>query len=181
MTVGSILIGLALLLLVGLFISRPLFKPERRRTTKPTTRQALMAQKGAILTEIRALDIDFNSGKLPEVDYQQKREELMAEAKAILKQLDALDEAVPAIESVQEPQIAGLDQDSETAAAASIESAVASLRAKPVQSTQKTAEAKTAGSTNGKTNFCPQCGQPTDAGDKFCASCGHKLLLPQHA
>jgi zinc-ribbon domain len=23
--------------------------------------------------------------------------------------------------------------------------------------------------------FCPQCGQPVDAGDRFCAHCGHQL------
>lgn len=179
MTIGSILLGLALLGLVGLFIVRPLFKPDPRRKGKPqlTERQALRLQKEAILTEIKSLDFDFNTGKFPESEYEQRRSQLMAEATDILKELDALDMPTAPTELDVEPQEIAPERDIET----DIEKAVAGLRKKPVGETLLVAEATPVGEKNGTTNFCPQCGRPTDPGDKFCANCGHKLLIPQHA
>lgn len=177
MTFGSILLGLALLGLVGLFIARPLIKPDPRRKPRMTERQALQTQKEAVLTEIKSLDFDHDTGKLPDDEYHERRSQLMAEATAVLKKLDALEETAPPVERVLEPQTARPTGDVED----DIEKAVASLRAKPVEASPLKAETKPVGGSNGKTNFCPQCGQPTDHGDKFCANCGHKLLKPQHA
>ncbi|MFO7680599.1 MAG: zinc ribbon domain-containing protein, partial [Chloroflexota bacterium] len=36
----------------------------------------------------------------------------------------------------------------------------------------------TAVPANGQTHFCPECGVKVGAGDKFCAACGHKLVIP---
>lgn len=177
MTFGSILLGLALLGLVGLFIARPLFKPDPRRKPRLTERQALLAQKEAVLTEIKNLDFDHDTGKLPDDEYEQARSQLVSEATAILKELDALGEATSAAEPVLEPQAVAPERDVDE----DIEKAIASLRAKPVEVAAVSAETRPVGGTNGKTNFCPQCGQPTDHDDKFCANCGHKLLKPQHA
>jgi hypothetical protein len=175
MTVGSILLGLALLGLVGLFITRPLFNRDRQSYRKPTTRQALQFQKEAVLTEIASLDFDYETGNLPEEEYQQQRQNLMADATVILKQLDALDESAPVSEPVQAPQADGAKPvvDDE------IEAAITRLRAKPAQAAPAPAAGTQAKAANGQSVFCPQCGQATDPDDKFCANCGHKLLIAQ--
>jgi hypothetical protein len=177
MTFGSILLGLALLGLVGLFIARPLIKPDPRHKPRLTEHQALQVQKEAVLTEIKSLDFDHDTGKLPDDEYHERRSELMAEATAILKRLDAFEETAPPAERVLEPQAIAPSGDVED----DIEKAVAGLRAKPVKASPVKAETKQVSGSNGRTNFCPQCGRPTDHGDKFCANCGHKLLKPQHA
>jgi hypothetical protein len=175
MTIGSILLGLALFVLAGLFIARPLFNSDRRSNRKPTTRQSLQLQKEAVLTEIANLDFDYETGNLPEEEYQQQRQNLMADATAILKQLDVLDEGAPVSEPVLAPQSTGPEPvvDDE------IEAAIARRRTKPVQAAQAPADGSEAKTANGQSAICPQCGQATDPDDKFCANCGHELLIAQ--
>lgn len=64
-------------------------------------------------------------------------------------------EAATALESAQ--------QREEEAASAHIEAAIRALRTKR--------------QANGRavTRFCPQCGNPVDAGDRFCTDCGASL------
>lgn len=94
MTIGSFFLGVALLLIVALFISRPLWQPH---TVPPvlelTPRQALEVQKDVILDQIRALDFDLETGKIPAAIHEQQRPRLVAEASELLKQIDALDQA----------------------------------------------------------------------------------------
>jgi hypothetical protein len=172
MTVGSILLGVALLLLVALFIFRPFLMPTARNqrplfTNKQQLSQAaLLARKEALLNRVRDLDFDHETGKLPAIEHQQQRLILMNEAAAILRQLD---------------QPAG---DEPTAivppAADEIEAAIARLRQanKPAP-----APGRPAASSNGRDqiNFCPQCGKPADPTDRFCAYCGHAFRRPQPA
>ncbi|MBK7177537.1 MAG: hypothetical protein IPH82_10165 [Chloroflexi bacterium] len=66
MTTGSILLGLALILLVGLFIAQPLLLPEEKKARSRSPRQKLLAQKAALLEEVRALDFDYDTGKIPQ-------------------------------------------------------------------------------------------------------------------
>ncbi len=174
MTIGSILLGLALLLVVGLIIARPLLKPQPRPKSRLTERQALLTQKEAVLTQISNLDFDHETGKVPETDYKQQRAQFMAEATDILRQLDILEGGVSGDGAPAKPQVASPARDTE----ADVEAAIARLRSKPAKEKPAKAEAAT---SNGKTKYCPQCGQPTDPDDKFCASCGHELLQPQHA
>ena len=65
-------------------------------------------------------------------------------------------EAATALESAQRRE--------EEVASAHIEDAVRALRTKR--------------QANGRavTRFCPQCGNPVDAGDRFCTGCGASLL-----
>jgi hypothetical protein len=85
MTIGSIFLGLALLVLVGLFVARPLLTSEGQRKGRFTAREGLQAQKEEILSYIKALDFDFETGKLPEEDYQQQRDHYLTEGSAVLK------------------------------------------------------------------------------------------------
>jgi len=205
MTIGSILLGLALLIGVGLFVTRPVFVHDPHRQRRISQRKALTLQKEAILTEIRALDFDFETGKVVEDEYQQQREAFVAEAAELLKRIDVLDERFleteePAAEepAAEEPTADELAVQQPSAAEPApqsrpepefdeIEAAIARRRAKappdapapkPVAPRQKASAATGRASSGG---FCPQCGQPADADDRFCAYCGHQLAEPQHA
>jgi hypothetical protein len=163
MTAGSIFLGLALILLVALFVLRPfLMQPARNpRPTPVSNGQMLLARKEALLNRIRDLDFDQETGKIPAAEHQQQRLVLMNEAAAILRQLDQ-----PASD---EPAISPPPADDE------IEAAIARLR--------QANRPSRAASSNGhdQINFCPQCGKPADPDDRFCAYCGHALRRPQPA
>lgn len=98
MTTGSILLGLSLFLLVGLFIARPFLLPQPE-PPRLTTRQSLLAEKEALLGQIRLLDFDAETGKqLPE-EYTAEREMLMQRATAVLAQLEETEDLEAAIEA----------------------------------------------------------------------------------
>ena len=67
----------------------------------------------------------------------------------------------------------------------SIEAAVARLRVTvPAVAAEVATEVvgeEPARAGNGQAKFCPQCGQPADPDDKFCAHCGYRLPQPQAA
>ncbi len=159
MTIGTILLGLALLALVALYLARPFLAPDpqQHRTTR---RQSLLTQKELFLDQIRALDFDFDTNKVPEAVYKKQREHLFGEAKALLQQLDELESHLAADSSLA---------NSSDAVDAEIEAAIARLRQARPRATDG----------NGHAAYCTQCGQPAGPGDKFCAYCGHKIHARQ--
>ncbi|MFW5941071.1 MAG: zinc ribbon domain-containing protein [Chloroflexota bacterium] len=186
---GSILLGVALVLVVALILARPFFVAHYRRQEALTEREALEAQKDALLVQIRELDFDHETGKLPEDVHKQRRAELVAEAAAVLQQLDDLEPETEQGEASEEGTVpVRTDEEIEAAVARlrrvraaapvaegggpdEIEAAVARLRRKPAEG-NGAAEEEQATAEKGA-RYCPQCGQPRDAGDKFCAYCGH--------
>jgi hypothetical protein len=162
MSIGSILLGLSLLILVGLVLAQP-FLVQKERDPRPRSRkQQLLAQKEAVLEEIRALDFDYDTGKLPEDTYQAQRTELKAVAAETLKALDELGTEAPTDD-----------------VAAQIEAAINRVRAQRQAPEKVTAPAPvTAVPANGAAKFCTECGAKVDANDKFCAACGNKLTVP---
>ncbi len=147
MTIGSILFGMALLLLVGLYLARPFLKREKITVHPATKREQLLNDKEALLTQIQQLDFDASTGKIPPEIHQAQREKMVAQAAAILQQLDAL---------TTHPSAVGAD----------IETAVAEMR-----------QTETAVSPPHNDNgpICPQCSYPIAANDKFCTNCGQQL------
>lgn len=153
MTIGSILLGLALLIVVVLILARPLILHSRQASTDTplSTRQQLLLRKESLLNQIRALDFDHDTKKIPDDVYTEQRGALVAEAADVMKQLD---------------ELGGADE----AVYAEIETAVAQLR----QSAHQPVAA-----TNGKAQFCNNCGQPVDPDDNFCTSCGQDMRKQQ--
>ncbi len=148
MTAGSILIGISILVLTALFVARPFLIATRNQPIPfQNARHQLQAQKEALLVQIHQLDFDYETGKIPPEVYQPQRTQLVNAAANILRQLDQLTETNKDL-------------------VAQIEAAIAQIR----QSRPK----PTAVSTR-TLAYCPQCGQPVETGDKFCAACGHKL------
>ena len=175
MTIGSILLGLALLAAVGLFVTRPLFSRDPRRRGM-SEYKALSIEKEAILVEIRTLDFDFETGKVDRADYEQQREAYVTEAAELLMRIDALDETYLETEAPVDGRQAEAEFDE-------IEAAIARRRTKAatVPAPARAAATADVDSQDGPSSFCPQCGKPADASDRFCAHCGHQLTQPQHA
>lgn len=155
MTIGSILLGLALLIIVGLYLGQPFLGHTRARQRPLTPYEKLLTQKEALLTEINDLDFDHNTGKVPTEVYQTQRAELVASAATVLKQIDALEQ--------QQPHLAPATAERDIAA--EIEAAI--NRARQPETPTVT--------VNGKGGYCSQCGAPFDSTDKFCTKCGHRV------
>jgi hypothetical protein len=158
--IGAILLGLALLLLVGAFVARPLFEGVRADPESVETNTDLIAEREAILAALADLDFDHRTGKIAGEDYQSQRAALVSRGAAILRRLDEADGA---------DGRTGVDLDAE------IEAAIAARRSEASQSPAATV------TTGLAPKFCPNCGSPTVAGDRFCARCGTRLAAPEPA
>jgi len=165
MDLGSIFLGLALLLLVALVVARPLLDGNRARDRQPGPAEALLAEREQILLQLRDLDFDHTLGKLDEADYAAQRAQLVGQGVEVLKQLDALGLSLPVVA----PAPAG-DEVEAAIARRRQRAAPASSAAAPVAP----APPPTAASAT-LTRTCANCGRKALAGDQFCASCGQPL------
>ena len=150
-TIGSILLGLAILIVVGLFLVRPFFKPPPADEVS-SKRQQLTAQKSALLEAVRALEFDHDTGKIPDEEYEQMRTSLMSEAAAALKMLDEMS-----------------DEQRDGDVYAQIEAAISRI---------KQQRAPVAG-TGTAIRFCTNCGQGLESDDNFCPRCGRAVYTVQ--
>lgn len=179
-SLGSILLGLALLLLIALYVGRPFLQDRLRDDGEMSDGEALLAQKEALLEQIRLLDFEHETGKMPDEEHGRQRAHLVQQAATILKQLDALAPAQRTngapnhIEQEIEAAIAGLRNAPDGPPAQDqIEAAVQDLRRAAPANEASAAPAQAAnGGERPAGRFCAQCGNPRDAGDKFCAYCG---------
>jgi hypothetical protein len=101
MTIGSILLGLALLIVVGLILSKPLLTAVPQSTQSLDKRRQLELEKEAFLAEIHTLDFDHETGNIPPDVYELQRTQLKNEAAAVLREMDEL----PAAENDIQAQI----------------------------------------------------------------------------
>ena len=106
MAIGSILLGLSLLILVTLFLARPLLSTKPQQTTSSDRRLQLEQEKESYLNEIHALDFDHETGKIPTDVYEQQRAQLLNEAAAVLKALDEMPDAGGDVHSQIEAAVA---------------------------------------------------------------------------
>ncbi len=82
MDIGSLFLILALLILVGLFISKPLFERRAIAVSSLSNREdhdlsALLAERDRILNALQEMDFDYNLGKIPAEDYPAQRAALV--------------------------------------------------------------------------------------------------------
>ncbi len=150
MTVGSILFGIALLIVVGLFVGRPLLISEAKQTDLQSARLGFLQQKATLLQMIQSLDFDYETGKMPTDLYESQRAQLVKETAGLIERLET---------AVSQNGSAELD--------VKIEAAIARVRG---QSPTNDLHAFT-----GVGRFCAQCGSPISSDDIFCSNCGHKL------
>lgn len=95
MELPSILLGLALFAGVAFLVAQPLLQGQAVSAPTVTEADQLAAQRDMMLTALRDLDFDFNTGKITAEDYHPQRAELVQQGVNILKQLDALSPAHP--------------------------------------------------------------------------------------
>jgi len=184
MDLGSVFLTLALLILVGLFISRPFFErqegiPEISPDSEDHKRSTLMAERDRVLTALQELDFDYALGKIPEQDYPGQRALLLQRGAETLRQLDALQveagEAQDDVEARIEDALASRRAERGPARQASAGRAVSAVVAAPddelealIANRRRVRQEKAAG-------FCPQCGGPVQKSDRFCPKCGAKI------
>ena len=169
MDIGAIFLTLAVLILIGMFVSAPFMKKQRKLVQEEHEISSLMAENERILNALQELDFDNTLGKIPAEDYPGMRTALMQKGIAILRQLDEYQQTASAqdAESLLEAAIAARRVDSAlvtTPDDAEKDEDLEALIAKR-RSAQK---AKSAG-------FCPKCGNPILVSDTFCPKCGNSL------
>src|SRR5690348_8556627 len=129
MDIGSILLGLALLLVIAFIVARPLLEPPAVRDLPASPADRLLARREQVLAQLRDLDFDSATGKFNAEDYAAQRAQLVAEGVDILKQLDAL--GVSSEQAAAPATLAGAPASAPSGAPADeIEAAVAQLRAR---------------------------------------------------
>lgn len=149
MPLGTLFLGLALLIIVVLVIALPLLDRKTPAIQPPSRREALEQERRAIISAIRELDFDFRTGKIGEADYKLLREARVARGAQILRELAELDETEDDVE-------------------AAIEAQVARFR------TVRTADGRAPAGLTGAV-ICPSCGHAAGLNDKFCPQCGQRL------
>lgn len=175
LTIGSILLGAALVIIVLLYLARPFALPEdeEKRIDREEI-DALLLRKESLLRDIRELDDDYESLKVAPEMYQRTRPQMVKQAALVMKRLD------------EHGYVEATSSDIPADMDAQIEAAV--RRARTPEQLDEQMEvairhARAAGSTptavavpaNGTPRFCPQCGRRVDAGDRFCPKCGRNL------
>jgi hypothetical protein len=189
MDLGSIFLIIALLALVGLFVSQPLLERQTQNTAEPLPfgeaaredqkRSSLLAERDRVLNALSELDFDHAVGKIPEEDYPSQRRMLLEHGAQILRELDAFEE----VETSREKPVAFADsaEDRLEAAIAARRMMTAPAGAMPrpgnggvaadddieiqIAARRRMRQEKAAG-------FCPQCGGPVQKSDRFCPKCG---------
>lgn len=187
MQAGSLLLGLALLVVVAIFVLRPLV--ERRadngkdRLPSSTNKgdgavraahDGLLRQRDAIYAAIRELDFDFGLGKISEEDYGPQRERLVAQGVEVLKRLDALPpDGTATFEAEIEAEVRRLRQKRGRPA-----DRRARKLAAPTQVSDDEIEAQVRALRRKQmpaSSFCAQCGAAVQPDDRFCRNCGAAL------
>lgn len=175
MDIGSIFLILGLLILVVLFVSRPLFETQRAESSYTSQREhqvsALMAERDRLLGAIEELDFDHVLGKIPEENYPSQRATLLRRGADVLRELDDL-LPTPDADKVEDRLEAAIAARKATTAAHSAQRRVHTGSDDPfeqmIANRRRERNEKSAG-------FCPNCGGPLQRSDHFCPKCGTKI------
>jgi len=184
LTVGSLLLGGALVLIVLLFLIRPFALPEdeEKRIDREEI-DSLLLRKESLLRDIRELDDDYEAAKVAPELYMRTRPQMVKQAAILMKQLDdhgyvETSAAPPAIDPSVDAQIEAAVRRARTPQQLDdeLEAAIRQARAKPAAKATPAAEA-----SNGAMRYCPQCGRRIEPDDRFCPGCGRNLVQEQHS
>ena len=163
--IGSFLLLAAILILVALFVGRPIFQHRGSLTTQEDHLvSSLLAERDRIYDALNELDADYDLGKIPEEDYPAQREVLKRNGIEVLKKLDALnisDNGKKAPKKSKPPVVAQQVQAGFPRMVNAPDDDIEALIAVRRRESKET--------TGG---FCAQCGSPIRRSDKFCTRCG---------
>jgi hypothetical protein len=178
---GSILLALGLLILVGLFVSRPLLERKSVAVSEDEqTLSALLAERDRYLDALQELDFDHQLGKIPAEEYPVQRGDLLHRGAEVLKKIDAFRRTAPAVSSVEDRLEAAIEARRADAATQLSGSGGSGRRSRVAGHPDDEIEAMIAARRRGRAEkaagFCANCGQPLQKSDKFCARCGAQAL-----
>jgi hypothetical protein len=134
--IGTYLLALALVLVLGLVIALPLFDRKRPAIKPMSRRESLQHERQDIIRAIREVDFDHRTGKINDEDYKRVREDYVQRGAAVLRELNTLEEAD--IDDVIETKVAALR---------TTQDAAGELHCPKCQARVSDAD-----------KFCPQCG-----------------------
>lgn len=153
MSVGTILLIAAMVIITVAFISRPFWAPQSVvQSAFSLERSSLLAEKERILTALEELDTDHDLGKVMDDVYQIQRKDLLLKGSEVLKELEAFGDAKQSILAEVKSETDSSDDP--------VEAMIAARKAGSKKS--------------GKGQFCTKCGNKLLKGDAFCPSCGTK-------
>lgn len=167
MELGSFFLVLAVVVIIGMYLYTPFTMAARasRQNESPEV-SALKAERDRVINSLQELDFDFNLGKIPAEDYPEQRVSLLQKGADILRKLDEIAptsaSTINAEKRIEKATATGY-ADANTESSTDDEDIEAMIAAR-----RKKQKSKSVG-------FCPKCGKPALASDKFCASCGKAL------
>ena len=171
-TLGSILLGVALVVLVLLYLARPFVVAEDEAVRLDREEvDGLLLRRDALLRQVRELDDDMEAAKVAPELYQRVRPQLVKQAALLMQQLDAHGYAAATadLDAQIEAAVRRLRTPEELDAA--IESAIRAARSEP--SAPATPAPTPAPAAVASLSFCPRCGRRVEADDRFCPKCGY--------
>ena len=189
MDIGSLLIILALLILVGLFISRPLIGRKELKISSEDVKEehdysTLLAERDRTLDSLEELDFDYAVGKVPAEDYPSQRKALINRGVYILRELDKFEEqasevqAEARLESAIDARRTAAQQDAQAQPASDPLSTTESPTPAPLiedDDVEALIAARRRMRSDKSAGFCPQCGNAVTKSDQFCSKCGNAL------
>jgi RNA polymerase subunit RPABC4/transcription elongation factor Spt4 len=163
MSVGTLLIGLAMLVIATALVARPLLNKGRRAA--PDAEPELETGYQDVLLALRDLELDHQAGVIADEDYASLHSQLLAEAAQML--------------AAEEEAAAPLHEQ--------IEAAVSAYRRTRTRGQSGPTCSGCGGALAAGDKFCPQCGmaalicpqcgQAHDPQHKFCPACGTSLTV----
>ena len=194
MDIGSLFLIIALLVLVVLFVSRPLMDKERIPEQKNDMQtdhmlSATLAQRDQILNNLHELDLDYALGKIPAEDYPIERAAMLEKGAQVLRDLDQFQNTaigteilagdsgpVVGLQGLQFQQVAAGEPGSAgpNGSTTSSNGSRNAIRTPDdelelmLATRRRIRQEKAAG-------FCPSCGHAVQKTDLFCPKCGKKI------
>lgn len=195
LTIGSALMGAAVVLIVILFLARPFAMPEdeEKRIDREEI-DSLLLRKESILRDIRELDDDYEAAKVAPELYNRTRPQMVKQAALLMKRLDEHGhvELPTAPVGVDAQGVGAQNVDARIEAAVrrmrtpeqlddEMEAAIRRARAESdsaiVTETTVVASVRVVAraASDGELRYCPQCGRSVQSDEHFCPKCGRKL------
>ena len=181
---AAIFFTLAVFVLVAMYLYAPFMERRARRVTEEEHElSALLAERDRVINSLQELDFDFKLGKIPEEEYPTQRANFLQKGADILRKIDTITTSKSSANRMSTPNRREAEDAVEEDTEARIERAIAARRADaPVTKPEVTDDdleaiisSRRKGRTDKSAGFCPKCGKPVLATDRFCSSCGKAL------
>lgn len=198
MELGSVFLIFTVILLVGIYISRPFFESKPGHSLQSASaneelehqRSGLLAEYDRLLNALQELDFDHTLGKIADEDYPQQRSALLQNGANVLRKLDEIQnqsgpaavEAPISAEDRLEAAIAARRADSPVRSnpvnpATIVAPAVPATAGAPIDDLEALISIRRGSRQEKSGGFCPRCGKPVQKSDRFCPKCGETLKV----